>query len=817
MSVKEVLRLIVEADTKGAVREIDKFGKATNKSLTSTQKGLDKFGAGLTKAGIGMLGVGTVAAVGLASAAKSASDLGEVMSKNTVVFGQSAAKVEEFAENAAEIGQSKKAALEAATGFGNLFVSMGLATDKSADMSVELTKLGSDLASFSNTSPEEAIEALSAALIGEAEPIRKYGVLLDDATLKQKALSMGLIETTGGVLPPAVRAQAAYAAILEQTKTAQGDFARTGDSAANQQRKLTASFENLKAEIGQGALPVMETLLSVATKLTTGFSGLNDASGGLAGKVATIGTVGLIASGGLSLIVGQTIKMRSSIGDAITTIGSLSGKLGGLGNIVKGGAIIAGILAVDKALDEAFGTGTEVSTANLGRLEKALMQFGKTGRVTAELASVVGRDFGKLGEALSTSDLSGVDKARDSLDRFARSVPVAGRVLSSDFAQGVDQARQTLDDFDKSLARIAQTDPAAAFDILKAASRELGVSVKDLMPALDDYDQVVGDVSASAEKAGIPVDNFGVALDKNADSADAAKDALKEYEDQLHALLDPLFGMQDALLSNLDAQADVNAKQLEAVAAEKAYLAAVDKHGPKSKEAQAASLELMGAQKALSDANRGAVRTALDVDSAIAEMRAEIEKNPKALDQAKEKLREWQRQGLITAEQAMRTGVEFDDLAGSIRHVPGSKTVAVGTKGIHTAKVNIASVKSDLDRFPSNKQVTLHFAATGLNAIRIAEAKLLSGQRAVGGPVVADKAYLVGEKGPEVFLPNSSGMIIPNNKMGTVAMANLAGGTGGSTYVDNRTISIQVTSNDGKAVVEAIKKYERSNGAGWRG
>ncbi|MEZ5231022.1 MAG: hypothetical protein R2710_31390, partial [Acidimicrobiales bacterium] len=193
-----------------------------------------------------------------------ASDLHESVSKAKVVFGDASGPVRKFAEDAAEsLGQSQQQALEAAATFGNLFVSMGIGQQKSAEMSTSLVTLASDLASFNNASPEEALEALRSGLVGETEPLRRFGVNLNDATLRQKALELGLISTTKDALDPATKAQAAYALILEQTKTAQGDFARTSDGAANKQRILTAKFDDFKAKIGQALLPAWSALLDV--------------------------------------------------------------------------------------------------------------------------------------------------------------------------------------------------------------------------------------------------------------------------------------------------------------------------------------------------------------------------------------------------------------------------------------------------------------------------------------------------------------------------------------------------------------------------
>lgn len=210
---------------------------------------------------------GFSAAVGfLGDSIGAATDMNETISKVGVLFGDAAGQIETFAAGAATaFGQSKQQAMDAAATFATFGKSAGLSGSGLADFSTDLVGLASDMASFSNTSPEEAIEAIGAALRGEAEPIRRFGVLLDDATLRQKALEMGIISTTKDALTPQQKVLAAQAAIFDQTAAAQGDFARTSGGLANQQRILSANIENLKARIGQGLLPV-------ALKLTAWFN-----------------------------------------------------------------------------------------------------------------------------------------------------------------------------------------------------------------------------------------------------------------------------------------------------------------------------------------------------------------------------------------------------------------------------------------------------------------------------------------------------------------------------------------------------------------
>lgn len=193
-----------------------------------------------------------------------ASELQDQLSASQQIFGSAAKGVEDFAGKADNaFGISKSGALAAANTFATFGKSAGLSGDQLGGFATGLTGLAGDLASFRGTSPEQAIEAIGAALRGESEPIRQYGVLLDDATLKNRAMALGLISSTKEALTPQQKVLAAQAEILAQTGDAQGDFARTGDSAANQQKKLQANIENTQAALGSALLPVLSALLPI--------------------------------------------------------------------------------------------------------------------------------------------------------------------------------------------------------------------------------------------------------------------------------------------------------------------------------------------------------------------------------------------------------------------------------------------------------------------------------------------------------------------------------------------------------------------------
>jgi hypothetical protein len=222
-------------------------------------------------------------------AVKAASDLGETISKVNVLFGDTAKDIEKFADGAAtSLGQTKQQALDAAATFATFGKSAGLSGQELGKFSTDFVTLASDLASFNNTSPEQAINAIGSALRGEAEPLRQYGVLLDDASMRQAAFELGIIKTTKDALTPQQKVLAAQALIYKQTSAAQGDFERTSDGLANRTRILTAQLENAKTTIGQALLPIVlqlatvfsEKVIPIVQKVTDAFSSKSDGMGG---------------------------------------------------------------------------------------------------------------------------------------------------------------------------------------------------------------------------------------------------------------------------------------------------------------------------------------------------------------------------------------------------------------------------------------------------------------------------------------------------------------------------------------------------------
>lgn len=234
-------------------------------------------GKGGKLGGLGGLlgGAGALAGAGVTAgtinAVQTSSSVDEALSKNKVLFGSSAKSVEEFSKkSAAGLGVSKKEALEATGQFGALLRTLGIGPEKAAKMSIALTKLGADLASFHNKPIADALGALQSGLVGESEPLRQFAVNLNDDRLRREAKRLGLTKDIKSPLTAKQKGIAVNSLVFGDTKPAQGDVQRTKGGLANQIKIIRAELQDRLGELGDKLKP---TVTRVARVLSAAFAG----------------------------------------------------------------------------------------------------------------------------------------------------------------------------------------------------------------------------------------------------------------------------------------------------------------------------------------------------------------------------------------------------------------------------------------------------------------------------------------------------------------------------------------------------------------
>lgn len=148
--------------------------------------------------------------------------------------------------------------------FKQIASGFGVVEDKANLMSKNFTQLGFDIASFYNISVESAMQKLQSGISGEIMPLRSLGYALDESTLKQAAYNHGITDSITN-MTQAQKSQIRYLAIMEQSKNAMGDMARTLESPANQMRIFEQRVDQLKRAIGNGLMPIISAALPWVT------------------------------------------------------------------------------------------------------------------------------------------------------------------------------------------------------------------------------------------------------------------------------------------------------------------------------------------------------------------------------------------------------------------------------------------------------------------------------------------------------------------------------------------------------------------------
>lgn len=470
--------IVSEFNSKGidrAVKEFKSLEKASDKANFVIQKAAVPATAALTAFGAAAF-----------KAAQKASDLGEETNKASVIFGDASADVIKFSKDAAStLGQSQTAALKAAGTFGVLGKAAGLSGKELGTFATEFTTLASDLASFNNTSPEEAVLAIGAALRGEAEPIRRYGVLLNDATLKNKALELGLIKTTKGALDPQTKSLAAQAVILEQTKDAQGDFARTSDGLANSQRILKARLEDATTQLGLAFLPILEKIVPALSKMAGWASQNAELIGAVTVALAAFASVIVAARVALGLWRAVSV-ITTGVNYALATSFTAVQVATGIG-IATALAGAAAFVIIKKKMDAAKDSATAYSAA-LPTLIKNQQDLNNY------VGPVATRDFNKFNQ-VATGTIPTVEdltkktgNAAKAIAKLKDAVKDAKDALRDEMAKALDGAKSKLDEAQRAFddfARNVASSISQAFSFKDAyeAGKETG---KGFISALSD-------------------------------------------------------------------------------------------------------------------------------------------------------------------------------------------------------------------------------------------------------------------------------------------------------------------------------------------
>ncbi|WP_165074279.1 phage tail tape measure protein [Paludisphaera rhizosphaerae] len=397
-------------DASGFARGLGEAG-AEVKGFQGNVVGLGSTLRGLA-VGFGALKVGTF----LFDAAKQAAHAQEAINSLSIVFGDEAGKMQMFASDMAKsFNVGVNSMLDAQNQIGSIFQGAGFKGGDVKDMTEGLTKIAMDMARLKDTSFELSKDKFLSGLSGEQEPLKAFGIVFDEATVKAKGLEMGL-GGLGHELTAQEKVLARYAIFVDKTKFAMGTAAREATGAAAQFESLGGAWENLSVTIGETFAPALGNFLG---DLSTGLMTVdklwkdNEAS-------ATTWLTGLTAN----------------LGVATTGMGALAESVGLVGDSIEG----VGVMVKDMQAKTTWGIGKGAGLLGwiIGENDRTLADGGFLNKFgVGDFLKVFGEDLdrlsdeqsGKLGEALIGPAFS--ERIKNSFDEIRAEAERTRQALAS--------------------------------------------------------------------------------------------------------------------------------------------------------------------------------------------------------------------------------------------------------------------------------------------------------------------------------------------------------------------------------------------------
>ena len=355
-----------------ALASLARTGASSGRAVTSLSKSFNVFDKASTRASRKSFSL--AAAIGkvyatywllfrafgkIGEAIDISADLTEVQNVVDVTFGKYKTMVEDMAATSiTDFGMSELTVKQISSRFQAMGSAMGFAQGRMADMSIELTKLTADMASFYNMEQKDVAEDLESIFTGQTRPLRTYGLDLTEATLKEWAMKQGMdanIDSMSQMQKTMLR----YQYVLANTTNAQGDFQRTSETWSNQIRILKQNFEQLAIIVGRVFInslkPLVKALNTAMTHIVAFAQTISDALGKIFGWKYEANTGGI--ANDLDDGAGAADDLSDGLGNAADNAKKLKQQLQGFDelNVLTSN--------VDKANAGGAGTGSGVTSA----------------------------------------------------------------------------------------------------------------------------------------------------------------------------------------------------------------------------------------------------------------------------------------------------------------------------------------------------------------------------------------------------------------------------------------------------------------------
>ena len=798
------LRAVFGADTAAFEKGVDEV----ERKLKSAERKFSSFGKKIASAGNAM-SIGFTAplvAVGALSF-KTATDMQELESAFDVTFGNSSDHMRDFAkETASAMGRSRKEIQESSVAFASLF-NKALAPGQANALTKEFAILTQDLASFKDLSNEVAQQKLFSGLTGEAEPLRAVGVFINAAAVEAKALEIGL-EKVNGKYTDQQKIVARARLIQEQLANANGDVIKTYDSTANQLKRAEARFIDVKIAIGTQLLPVLTPMIEKVADLFDWFANLD--AGMQQNIIVTAAVVAgmgpMLSMMGNMVIVGPKVALALvKITSGLSAMGVATGvALGPLTLIVATvGLAVAAFVSfalevrrAKKAKEEFYAllkeneelmTREKASTIEQARLNLEDAKSIRT-RIQAkleeqrvDLEAAKARLNKKNARIANRGNGGGISAGeRRKVAELTEEIAKSQRALALNLNEidKLGKEYRVLEKTTKDVKVVTAATAAAQLEAAKAAEKQ-AEKAKKLAEAHVDVKNATADELKEnkllAEALQISSREYDIVAEKLKLVEDGFRGTDAEARAMAISLVDSrehLDGIRQAANDNAAAlreQADEQKRVADAMA--ESVKKAVEAHN-ELKQSHADEIEsnrLLTEAMRISSREYDIVAEQLRIlESGFAGTRAEARAMAEELVTSREQLSAVTDETKKTEDalkKAGKSGVDsFTAAANSFNDFLG----ALESGDLAGILEGIGGLLSEV--FGSTGGGTGGGAGGGFGEILNAGLSLFGGGKATGGPVSKGVTYLVGEEGPELFTPPSSGNIVPNDKLGGGAL-----------------------------------------------
>lgn len=551
-----------------------KFGKdvdAVNAKSKGMESQLSKTGGALKGVAIGAGALaGTALVAFLGDSVKAAGDLQQSIGGVDAVFKDSAKTVHDFGQTSAEaVGLSRNEFNQLITVTGAMLKNKGI--QDFTEQSLNLVKVGADLAAQFGGPTSQAVDALNAAMRGESDPIERYGISLSETAVNAQLAAAG-VSKVGGAFTEQQKTTARLTLIMQQSADAMGAFGRESDTLQGQQQRLTAEWEDAKAELGSALLPALTSVtealrggLDLAVASASAWENIPGPIKAAAAALIVFHLAQKPVGAGLETVRNGIQRVRDEMALQQALASGITGGYQKLGDeaVVAGEKMSRSATVMSVGAKAAKGVGSAMLGAFGGPLGLAItgITFALGGYIQAqanaraaaeELAATLDKQTGKFTEQTRESfvkrvfgdfNQSDYARVRDSLD----SAGVGVSDLIAAYEQGgpaIDTFKAKFDEWQRS-ARASggpHSQLVADAERIGNAYESVGSDLENARVVFDETGKVQEKVAAGAEKAGAAAADAGPKVKTYVDATNelrtAGEKARKSQQDLAQSILD---------------------------------------------------------------------------------------------------------------------------------------------------------------------------------------------------------------------------------------------------------------------------------------